>query len=185
MMERASTLEQISSAMVDESSRDWVAALGMAQVARGDIRPHEAKLLEGVVDRGLGSQALITALGAHLTRLQTVANQLTYDKACESIAAVVRRLNAVRRWALDDRQIRRVAESALLLHLHPTCTSCHGRQYEAIPQTPHLSKIECPACRGTGLRPMPRRNAEEVAYVLNVLGLIQGLTERAVARKHG
>jgi hypothetical protein len=180
--EPTSVLEHVASAMNGRDSRDWLGALAMAQVQPGAVPPELRKALGGVVPNT--RQREISSLGAQLTRLQTEGTQLTYNQARESIAGLVRRLNQVRRWKLSDKHIARVAESSLLLHLHPTCRCCHGRKYEVIEATPSLSKIECPACHGTGNQPMPRRNGSEVAAVLNVLGLIQGLTERAVQRRY-
>lgn len=183
--ERASALEHISSAVTGEGERDWVGALAMAQLAPGRIGAAEARALRGVVDPGVGSQAAVTALGIHLARLQQAGDQITYDQACRAMAGMVLRLNVARRWGLTKRQAERVAEAALLLHLHPKCGHCRGRQFEPIPDTPSLSKIECPACGGTGNRPIPKKNHDEIASTLHVLQLILGMTEQAAARRRG
>lgn len=184
MTDRTSTLERVSSAMNGSESSDWLAALALAQISTGEVRGGELKLLAGVVDRGMGAQSSINAVGAHLTRLQTTTSQLSYLQARDSLAGLVRRLNQVRHWRLSDKHVVRVAESTLLMHLHPKCPHCHGQAYELVDGAPYQDESRpCDHCGGTGNRRMPKRHADEVAYVLNVLGLIQGLTERAVERR--
>jgi hypothetical protein len=184
MRDQASILEHVASAMNGSDNSDWLGALAMAQAAPGAIRASDSRLLQGVVVGGARGAAAIVGLGASITRLQTTTSRLTVTQARDSIAALVRKLNEVRRWRLSDKHVERVAESTLLLHLHPTCPYCNGQKHELIADTPVQDvKRPCARCAGTGNRPMPRRNPAEVAYVLNVLGIIQGLTERAVEKR--
>lgn len=178
--ERASVLERLSTAMAAGGDADVVGALGMAQALAGATGA-------GGAPRDLASVASsrgeINAIGAHLTRLQAAASHLGYAQALASIRALVDRLNVARRWQLTEPQADRVAHNALLLHVSPACPACQGRRYELIPGTPHTSERHCQQCGGTGQRPYPRRNGEQVRAVLNVLGWIQGLMERAVTRR--
>lgn len=176
--ERASVLERMTSAMGGGGDSEIVAALGMAQIAAGRLPGGVSRALAGIVGQGAGAECLVASIGVGLTRLQASATQLTFDQARAGIISLVTRLNESRRWRLTDSAIVRVAEGSLLMHLHPTCTACHGRGH--VPGTPTEA---CASCGGTGQRPYPRRNADEVKSTLHVLGLIQGLTERAVARR--
>jgi hypothetical protein len=180
--ERASVLERLSSAMAGGGDPDVVAALGLAQAASGDIGARNARGL-GLVAAGIGSPAQISAIGAHLTRLQAAASQLSFAQAAASISALVDRLNDSRRWGLSEAQVERIAHNALLLHLNPVCPACEGRKFELIPGTPHVGERRCNFCHGTGQRPYPRRHGEKVQAVMSVLGWIQGLMEKAVARR--
>lgn len=181
--ERASVLERMTSALSGGSDMEVMGALGAAQVSPGRLPAAHARQLAGVVHNGVGGLAIVSAIGKRLTALQAAASQLTYDQAKGALLDLVARLAKARRWALTQRQVERVAESSLLMHLHPICQCCHGRRYELIPGTPHTGQIVCPACAGTGQRPYPQRFRDEIAATLTVLGLIQGLTERAVARE--
>lgn len=48
-----------------------------------------------------------------------------------------------------------LTSATLFWWLSPTCTTCHGQRWQVIPGTPALSERVCPACRGSGERPMP------------------------------
>lgn len=183
--ERASVLERITSALAGSGDVEVMGALGAAQVTPGRLTSSDKRQLGRIVEGadGIGGLALISAVGRHLTALQATTTQLTYDQAKRALMELVARLCKTRRWGLTERNVERVAEGSLLMHLHPTCQCCRGRRYELIPDTPHTSQIVCPSCEGTGQRPYPRRFREEISATLNVLGLIQGLTERAVARE--
>lgn len=178
-----SVLERMTAALAGSPDMEVMGALGMAQIATGRIPPAEARQLRGLVDNGTGGMALVAAIGRGLTALQTGATQASYDDARELLAALVARLNRLRRWGLHDRNERRVAEGALLMHLHPSCPHCHGRRYELTPGTDTVGERTCRPCGATGQRPYPKRFKDEIAAVLSILGLIQGLAERAVARE--
>lgn len=181
--ERADVLERLTTALGGSGDMEVMRALGGAEITPGRLPSRELEEIFGVDRRSVGGIAAAAAIGAQLTRLQSTVTQLSYDQARESISAIVRRLNERRRWSLTEEQVRRVAESALLMHLHPTCTHCHGRREETVPDAPHTSGEPCGHCGGTGQRPYPRRNRDKVEAVLRVIGDIQAFMERAVARR--
>lgn len=181
--ERASVLERMSAALSGRGDVEVMGALGAAQIAAGRMPAAQARQLAGVVDDGVGGMALAVAVGRHLTALQVTASQLTYGQAKAALVELVTRLDKARRWALGERNVERVAEGSLLMHLQPSCPHCRGRRYELAPGTTHTSERICQPCGGTGQRPYPKRFRDEIAATLNVLGLIQGLAERAVARE--
>lgn len=181
--ERASILERMTSAMAGSGDIEVMGALGAAQVASGRLNAGDARQLAGVFGNGIGGMALVATVGRSLTALQARTVQGTYDTAKEAMTALVQRLNVKRRWRLNERNEERVAESALLMHLHPSCPHCHGRRYELLPGTSTVGNRICRPCGGTGQRPYPKRFQEEVAATMNVLGLVQGLAERAVAKE--
>jgi len=57
------------------------------------------------------------------------------------------------KWGMD--KPGHVAASVLMWWLDRVCPVCHGRQFEGIDNTPMLSKIVCPVCRGSGEREFP------------------------------
>jgi hypothetical protein len=178
--DRATILERMTKALAGSGDMEVMRALGGAEAAPGRLPAATVRQLRGVVDQGLGGASAIAELGAKLTQLQAVTNQNSYDQARGALAALVARLNSVRRWRLNERNEERVAEAALLMHLQPACPTCRGRRYLAVEgQAAYI----CQPCGGSGQRPYPRRFKEEISATLNVLGLIQGLAERAVARR--
>lgn len=181
--DRASVLERMTTALAGSGDVAVMGALGAAQVSPGLIPAAAARALHGVVENGVGGMAMLAAVGKRLTELQARTSQVTYDQARESLQGLVAALNRARRWRLTDRNVRRVAEGSLLMHLHPTCPHCRGRGYELVPGAPTVSERVCQPCGGNGQRPYPKRFREEIAATLSVLGLIQGLTERAVAKE--
>ena len=54
---------------------------------------------------------------------------------------------------------RRVASDVLYWWLSPVCPTCHGQQREAIVNTPMLSDVVCPVCRGSGESRLPGGDA--------------------------
>lgn len=48
-----------------------------------------------------------------------------------------------------------VAVAVLVWWLDHVCLSCHGQQREVIKDTPILSDVVCPVCRGSGERELP------------------------------
>lgn len=68
----------------------------------------------------------------------------------------------------------KIAKEMLAWHLHGICTTCDGRGYEQIKDTPSLSSNICGVCHGTGKRPYPR----EAAHVW-MAGYIATLTSIA------
>lgn len=58
-----------------------------------------------------------------------------------------------------------VASAVIAWWLDRLCKTCHGRKFDTIENTPSLSAIECPACRGTGLKPFPLM--DDAAYKLS------------------
>lgn len=177
MIERATVLERMTAALSGSPDMEVMGAMGMAQIASGRIPEAEAQQLRGLVANGPGGLAMVAAIGRGLTALQSRATQETYDGARDLLTQLVARLNTLRRWKLNDRNERRVAEGALLMHLYPSCPHCHGQKREDLPEA------VCPSCVGTGQRPYPRRFKDEIAATLSTMGLIQGLSERAVAKE--
>lgn len=184
MMEERTVLEKIASAVVGPNGGNILGALGMAQIEDDDLPRDLVRAMGGAATKA-DTRGTINAIGSHLTRLQAIGNQLTYDQARESIAGLVGRLNKTRSWRLSKKRVNQVAESALLMHLKPSCQVCNGRKYEPVPGSPLTSGRACRGCHGTGKRAYPTVYREEVTHTLNVIGLIQGLTERAVARRLG
>lgn len=181
--ERASVLERMTSAIAGSGDVEVMGALGAAQVAAGRLSSAEAHQLQGVVDNGVGGMALVATVGRGLTALQARTTQISYDQARACLKALVSRLNKARRWGLNERNEERVAEGSLLMHLQPTCQHCRGRRYELVPGTSTVGDRMCRPCGGTGQRPYPKRFREQIAATLNVMSLIQGIAERAVARE--
>jgi len=62
-----------------------------------------------------------------------------------------------------------VSAAVIAWWLSRTCPVCHGRMFDTIENTPSLSAIECPACRGTGEKTIPNgRDGAEIAEWLDV-----------------
>jgi hypothetical protein len=57
---------------------------------------------------------------------------------------------------LKRTQADEMARSVLDWYRNPACKPCGGLGYMLIPGTPHISDHECPACSGTGRRPIER-----------------------------
>lgn len=53
----------------------------------------------------------------------------------------------------------RIADSVLLYHLEPACPDCHGRGSKLLALTTRLGN-PCPACQGTGKRPLYNQDLE-------------------------
>jgi hypothetical protein len=92
------------------------------------------------------------------------------------------RLNDKRNWRLSAANIQKVADAALLHHVHPTCPDCEGRRFEPIPGTPHLSATPCKRCGGTGIRPIQRKHNDFIRDVLERLRQIDAVTTGAVRK---
>lgn len=72
-------------------------------------------------------------------------------------------------WAANKgtRDANDKAGTALLWWLDPNCKACHGRRFETVKDTPTLSGRNCPACRGSGHRPM--RGGVEIPVLLGYI----------------
>lgn len=53
----------------------------------------------------------------------------------------------------------RIASAVLLWWLDPICLECHGQEREQIKDTPILSDVACPVCRGSGRKVLPHGDA--------------------------
>lgn len=182
--ERVSVLERMTAALAGSGDVACAGAIGAAQTAPGRLSPAHAKQLHGVVENGVGGMALVTTVGRGLTALQAQTNQTTYDHAKAALVALVTGLNKARRWALSERNVERVAEGSLLMHIHPSCPECRGRGRALLPGTSYVDMSQCcTACGGTGQRPYPKRFQEQIAATLNIVGLLQSLAEQAVTKE--
>lgn len=181
--DRATVLERLTLAAGGRGDIEVVRALGGAEAAIGLV-PRELERVLGISRRSVGGLAAVTEVGAQLTRLQAETG-LPAEQALESIRVLTARLNMVRGWRLSEQQIQRVARCSLQLHRDPTCPHCQGRRYELQPGVPSVSARICRPCSGTGQRPYPKRHGDKVEAVMNVLGWIQGVMEKAVARRLG
>lgn len=79
---------------------------------------------------------------------------------------------------LEPARAQMLAAAVLDWYRNGTCKPCEGRAQSLIPGTPHLSGLDCPACRGTGRRPfedIAKRESRELALWL------RDEVERAVA----
>ena len=91
------------------------------------------------------------------------------------------RLNAKRRWRLSAQNCERVAALALQHYVDPVCPHCHGRLYEQVPGTPHLSARPCGHCGGSGERRIQDRWHESIRDVLEALRRADGLAAAGAA----
>ncbi len=70
------------------------------------------------------------------------------------------------------------AQAVLLWWLDDVCIECEGRRYTQVPGTPHLTGKECPACDGTGLRPIelviPPRHLEPARWLASEFDALCG-----------
>ncbi len=57
-----------------------------------------------------------------------------------------------------------VVSTVLQWMLYPTCDACHGRGYELVGGTPHLSDRPCPVCEGSGKKPQRFGEHEHALY---------------------
>lgn len=67
----------------------------------------------------------------------------------------------------------KIAKEILAWHLHGICTTCDGRGYEQIKDTPSLSNNLCHACHGTGKRSYPREAAH--TWMVDYLGSLTAI----------
>ena len=119
-------------------------------------------------------------VGGSLLHLQLGGGSMALGAAEESVRALVKAMNARRSWRLNGESVDRVAKLSLLHHIAPVCPTCHGRKFMESPGTSRLSGHQCGYCRGTGVRPLGRRNRDEVAAVLVELAMIESVIHRSV-----
>lgn len=81
-------------------------------------------------------------VGALLMRLQTKADRTALEQAHQQLAQ--------RAVAMGFERPDVVACAVLGWWLDHICKTCHGRKFEAIPDTPSLSKRPCKVCKGSG-----------------------------------
>lgn len=75
----------------------------------------------------------------------------------------------------------KIAKEMLAWHLHGICTTCDGRGYEQIKDTPSLSSNMCHACHGTGKRPYPREAAH--TWMVDYLGSLTAIAGGEVMKR--
>ena len=129
-LQRAQTAKSLRSRSYADSSVDWVAASGLAQINK----PH------------IG--ALVQRAAFDERELKTLAEQ-THK--------MVRSLTLKNKWRLrGNGDMQRFAAGVINYWLDPKCTTCHGRGVEVVAQ---VTGTACPACQGTGQRATPDSRA--------------------------
>ena len=128
------------------------------------------------------TMAMGASAAGQLLHLHISGSVVAYKSALESILSLTEHLDARHGWQLEVHQLRRVAELALAHHVSPVCPDCNGQGYHMMPGAPVKSDKACKTCRGTGIRPLPRRNRQEIRQVISVLETLDYTLEVAVAR---
>lgn len=136
--------------------------------------------LDHVIALGLASRN--SEVTSNVLRLYLARSPEAWHAAKASVIAIVRRLDAKRRWGLSHRDIDKVATHALMLHINPVCSHCKGRGYVLIPGTPTLSHRPCDHCKGTGKRLPNKRLRQQISTTISSLEHIDSITEAAVGR---
>ena len=121
-------------------------------------------------------------VGGSLLHLQVGGDAAALGAAELSVRSLVKAMSARRNWRLNGEATDRVAKLSLLHHIAPVCPTCHGRKFMEVPGTGRLSGQACGYCHGTGVRPLGRRNQDEVAAVLVELAMIESVVQRSVGR---
>lgn len=121
-------------------------------------------------------------IGGSLLHLQLGGGSMALAAAEESVRALVKVMSARRNWRLNGEAVGRVAKISLLHHIAPVCPTCCGRKFMEAPGTGRLSGQQCNYCHGTGIRPLGRRNQDEVSAVLVELAMIESVVQRSVGR---
>lgn len=136
----------------------------------------------GAVDivAALGLASRRNDITSRLLRLYVDRTPEAMRGAREAVEGVVRRLDARKRWGLDDESISRVAHLALSHHLKPACSHCSGRGYRLTPGTPSLSHKTCEHCRGSGSRQIGKRLRTQVSATISKIEHINSMTEASV-----
>ena len=88
-----------------------------------------------------------STLGLALMRLHTKPDTAALEKVHQQVAM------RAAEWGIERPDV--VASAVIAWWLDKVCKTCHGRKFDAIPGTPALSAIVCPACKGTGEAKLP------------------------------
>lgn len=171
VLERLSVRLKSSNLRFDLERRtdvDYVIALGAAELQQAKSRDP--------------TMAIGASTAGKLLHLHIAGGQAAYRSALESVHSLASHLNAKHDWQLEPRQLRRVSSLALGHHVAPVCPACNGQGYHMMPGAPRKSDRACDTCGGTGLRPIPRRNRQEIRQLVGVLEALDHALEGAVAR---
>lgn len=142
--------------------------------------PDRRMPLDQVVALGLASRA--SDVTSNILRLHLARTPEAWNAAMESTLGVVRRLNNRRGWGLGEHDMSVVSRQAILLHINPTCSHCHGQGYRLIPGTPTLSHHPCPHCKGSGRRQPGKRLRGPIEATIASIEHIDAITEQAVGK---
>lgn len=77
----------------------------------------------------------------------------------------------------------RIAKQTLAWSINNTCRPCGGHGMERIAGTPHLSDVQCPACRGTGKTELHTENNQAAQWLLSEINAMTVAAESAINNK--
>lgn len=121
-------------------------------------------------------------VSSDLMRLTMAGSRSDYRAARESVVALTLRLGGQRGWRISVDNMRKIGEIALAHYTFPVCPHCYGRGRDTPEGSPYLSGNICKPCNGSGKRPVQKKFNGEIRDVIEMLGQITTVTERAVSR---
>lgn len=130
---------------------------------------------------GLGMAGQRARQGTALLDLHMTLSREDAVEAMKVSQEIVREVAKRRGWPMTPMKARKVAGEALALYLRPACAPCKGRGMLNMdmdkPGSYHPKP--CPACGGSGKRPVPLQNRREITAALYVMeGRMRAALER-------
>lgn len=110
---------------------------------------------------GKGAEALVN--------LRNALDPKAWGEAMDRAVHLTVRIACRSDWKLEPRQLRELARMTLKHWVLPVCPKCSGRKFDEIPGTHRLGNRPCPACHGTGERPLPRGEHRRMTAILAAL----------------
>ena len=128
----------------------------------------------------LAAVALSSALGSRLFRVKYAHDATSYKSLLEAWKVKVSKKAAHRRWP-QHVSVENVAGTSLDYWLNDVCSICTGKGHLPLPGVPVLSDEPCPACHGTGKKPLSCEKRDK-NYVKDMIEELEAMTRSAAAR---